>query len=86
MASAGCNSEYAVTSAGRLSRRSVGEIAWHVELVAQPGGVDAGLALNGQEAGLVLELPQHRLQVRPLPAACGLPGRSAEQCGDLLGQ
>jgi hypothetical protein len=25
-------------------RRSVGEVAWHAELLAQPGGVDAGLA------------------------------------------
>jgi hypothetical protein len=35
-----------------LSRRSVGEVAWHAELLAQPGGVDAGLAINGQEVSL----------------------------------
>jgi hypothetical protein len=52
-------------------------------LLAQPGGIDAGLAVCGEEVGLILELPQQRLQVRPLPAACGLPGRSAEQCGNL---
>jgi len=84
MASAGCNSEYAVTSADRLSRRSVGEIAWHVELLAQPGGIDPSLAIGGEEVRLVLELPQQCLQVQPLPASCGLPGRSAEQRGDLL--
>jgi hypothetical protein len=33
----------------------------HVEFLAQPGGVDAGLAIRGEEVGLVLELPQHRL-------------------------
>jgi hypothetical protein len=53
-------------------------------LLVQPGGVDAGLAINGQQVGLVLELPQHRLQVRPLPASCSLPGRSAEQRRDLF--
>jgi hypothetical protein len=53
-------------------------------LLAQPGGIDADHAIGGEEVGLVLELPQPRLQVRPLPAACGLPGRSADQRGNLL--
>jgi hypothetical protein len=58
---------------------------WHVELFAQPAGVDAGLAIGREEVGLVLKLPQHRLQVRPFQAASGLPERPAGQRGNLLG-
>src|SRR5579875_1135623 len=43
--------------AAQPSRRSADQVARHIELLAQPGGVDAGLALGSEQVGLVLELP-----------------------------
>ena len=78
-----------IISAAQLTRHRFGhasadEVAWHIELLAQPGGVDAGPAIGGEQVGFVLELAQHRLQVGAFRAASGLPGRPAGQHGNLL--
>lgn len=45
----------------------VREVACHAEQLAQPGSIDGGLAVDGEEVCLALELPQQRFQVETLP-------------------
>ena len=66
-----------VAGEGRVtasSRRSVLEAALHAELLARPGRIDVGLAIEGEEVSLVLELAEQCPGVWPLSAACDLPG------------
>jgi hypothetical protein len=63
---------------------SAGQLIGHAELLAQPRGVDAGLALGGEQVGFVLELAQQRLEQRPLRPGRGLPRRVSVQRRELL--
>jgi hypothetical protein len=51
-----------------MSNRLPSAVARHAEHLAQPGGIDGGLAIDGEEVCLALELPQQRLLVERLSA------------------